>query len=58
MVNKSYIKSAIYSSIMDDIVYCTINRSLIPWADYGKELRALRKAHDTICELDRIGNLN
>ena len=54
MVNKTikrmsgpkFISSTTYSEVLDEDVYCTINRSLIAWKDYGRELRLLRSMHD------------
>ena len=41
-----YIKSTVYSEIIDDYIYCVVNRDMIDEQNYGKELRMLRTIHD------------
>jgi len=46
MTEKKFVKSTVYSEIIDDYVYCVINRELIREQNYGKELRMMRTIHD------------
>ena len=46
MTRVNFIKSKIYSEIIDDYVWCTVSRDLIDEQNYGNELRLLRKIHD------------
>ena len=59
MNGPKFIKSSTYSMVLDDEVYCTMNRALIPEKDYGRELRLLRSMHDANEHLEgNVATLN
>ena len=59
MSKPKFIWSSEYSEVINDEVYCIINRSLVAWADYPIELHVLHKIHRVNEHLEgNIASLN